>query len=84
MPGPFRYRADVLRELLRHGIAPKSTTPPEVAREYVRELYKYEIRKLRGQMIKRAFPRSEYAARVEALRLRYPVLSLIPSQFLDL
>ena len=32
-------------------------------------------------MLKNEFPRSEYAARVDALRLSYPVLALLPHQF---
>jgi hypothetical protein len=78
----FTYRMDVLRELERHGIRPTPRTPPGFVRDYVRELYKYEIRRLRERMLKKDFPRAEYAARVEQLRDRYPVLSLLPQQFL--
>jgi hypothetical protein len=45
-------------------------------------LYKYEIRRLRDRMLRGEFPRSEYAARVDALRREYPVLALQPSQFI--
>jgi hypothetical protein len=83
MAGPFQYRADVLRELARHGIQPTPHTPPGVVRDYVRDLYKYEIRQLRERMLKKAFPRAEYAGRVEQLRDRYPVLALLPEQFLE-
>jgi hypothetical protein len=50
-------------------------------REYVRDLYKYEIRQLRARMIRREFPKTEYATRVDALRRAYPVLALQPWQF---
>jgi hypothetical protein len=79
----FRYRADVLRELERHGVKPKPTTPPALVREFVRELYKYEIRRLRERMLRKEFPRDQYAARVEELRRQYPVLALFPQQFVD-
>lgn len=79
----YAYRPDVLLELERHGICPTSSTRPERVREFVRDLYKYEIRRLREQLLKGAFPKSEYAARVDALRRAYPVLSLQPWQFLS-
>ena len=79
----YCYRADVLAELVRHGIAPTPQTPPELVRDFVRDLYKYEIRRLRDQMVAGAFPRHEYAGRVDALRQKYPVLALLPGQFLQ-
>ena len=80
--GPFRYRADVIEYLWRHGIHPTSHTPPELVRDFVRDLYKYEIRRLRARMLSHEFPKGQYAARVDALRRRYPVLALLPRQFL--
>jgi len=79
--GPFRYRVDVLEHLLRHGVCPTSHTSPQLVRDYVRDLYKYEIRRLRDQMLANEFPRAEYAERVDRLRRRYTVLSLLPRQF---
>jgi hypothetical protein len=79
----FRYRSDVLDRLWRHGIQPRPTTRPELVREFVRDLYRYEIRQLRSRMLREEFPRAEYSARVEALRDRYPVLALLPRQFLE-
>lgn len=79
----YIYRSDVLRELERHGVKPLAHTRPERVREYVRDLYKYEIRRLRDRMLAGAFPRTEYAARVDALRQQYPVLSLQPFQLLE-
>lgn len=78
----FIYRADVVEHLWRHGVHPAPSTPPERVREFVRELYKYEIRQLRARMIRNEFPRTQYASRVEDLRRRYAVLSLLPKQFL--
>jgi hypothetical protein len=79
--GPFRYRPDVIEHLWRHGVHPTSQTPPELVRDFVRDLYKYEIRRLRARMLEKQFPRGEYYDRVERLRRAYPVLSLLPHQF---
>ena len=71
-----RYRDDVLRALLAHGVRPAPTTSPELVRDYVRDLYKYEIRNLRERYMRKEFPKKEYSDRVDALRRKYPVLSL--------
>ena len=52
MAAHFRYRADVLPELERHGVRPTPHTSPELVRGYVRDLYKYEIRTLRGRYLR--------------------------------
>lgn len=80
---PYCYRPEVLAELARHGVAPRPATPPGLIRDFVRELYKYEIRVLRDRLIRGEFPRAEYASRVDDLRRRYPVLSLLPEQFIE-
>ena len=77
------YRAEVLEQLLLHGVRPTEHTPPQLVRDYVRDLYKYEIRRLRDRYLRREFPKIEYAGRVEALRLRYPVLALQPQEFVE-
>jgi hypothetical protein len=79
----YSYRADVLRQLERHGVRPVATTRPELVRDYVRDLYKYEIRQLRERMLRAEFPKAEYAGRVDALRRQYPVLALPAWQFVE-
>jgi len=66
--GPFRYRTDVLRRLWVHGVQPHERTRPELVRDFVRDLYKYEIRRLRERLLRREFPRDTYARRVDELR----------------
>ena len=80
--GPFRYREDVLAAVWRHGIMPTDRTPPELARGYVRDLYKYEIRRLRERYMRREFSKQEYSALVERLRDHYGVLALVPRLWL--
>ena len=76
----YRYRDTVRDELLRHGVIPSEDTPPELIHQFVNDLYVFEIRTLRGRLKDGAVAISDYAAQVEMLRNRYPVLSL-PVQF---
>jgi hypothetical protein len=73
----------VLRELELHGVRPTAKTSPQLVRDYVRDLYKYEIRQLRARMLRNEFTRSEYWTRVDTLRRQYPVLALLPHQFVE-
>ena len=81
--GPFRYRSDVLAELERHGVRPTAHTRPELVREFVRDLYRHEIRALRARYIRREFAKREYSERVDTLRRQYPVLALLPRQMVE-
>ena len=76
----FKYLPTVLEELARHGIAPTSETPPEVAHQFVNDLYLFEIRSLRKKLLSGLIPKADYAAHVSRLRNRYPVLS-VPLRF---
>jgi hypothetical protein len=66
-----------------HGVQPTDRTPPECVRDYVRDLYKYEIRVLRERYLRDEFPKREYSVRVDALRRQYPVLALHAREWLD-
>ena len=79
----FTYRRDVLESLLRHGVRPTSHTPPDLVRGFVRDLYKYEIRRLRERYLKKEFSKAQYSLLVEALRNQYGVLALVPRQWLE-
>lgn len=81
-PGPFRYRPEILAVVWRHGILPTSRTPPALARGFVRELYKFEIRRLRERYLAREFAKREYAGRVDALRRSYGVLAYVDHDWL--
>jgi hypothetical protein len=71
----YVYREDILQGLLAHGVRPTSQSSPELVRNYVRDLYKYEIRRLRERYMRGEFPKKEYSDRVDALRRSYPVLA---------
>ena len=73
----YTYRPDVLEAVQVHGVKPTSHTSPVLVRNFVRDLYKYELRALRERYVRKEFPKHEYYERVEALRNRYPVLALV-------
>lgn len=77
----YVYRTDVLAHLMRHGVHPTGHTPPDLVRNFVRDLYKYEIRALRERYLRGEFPKREYFDRVDALRRAYPVLALPAREF---
>ena len=78
----YVYRQDVLAALLVHGVRPTERTDPELARGYLRDLYKYEIRRLRDRYVRGEFPKKEYSERVDRLRRSYPVLALTARQWI--
>jgi len=72
----FTYYPHVLDELRRHGLDPRPTTPPGRLRDAVRDLYRYEIRRLRSDLLARKIERQHYADHVVELRKRYLLLSI--------
>ena len=81
--GPYRYRAEVLDELLRHGARPTGRTRPELVHEFVSDLYRHELRSLRARLLRKEFPKKEYAARVIELRTRYRLIAMRAAEWLD-
>jgi len=79
----YRYRAEILDALLTHGVRPSSRTPPALVHEFVRDLYRHEIRRLRERLLRNEFPRREYAARIIELRKRYWVTSSRPAEWVE-
>ena len=78
-----RYRQDVLDELWTHGVQPTPATAPELVHEYVSDLYRHELRRLRDRLVRREIPKDGYIDRVVALRRKYPLISLKPFQWLE-
>jgi hypothetical protein len=70
------YHPRIVEELGRHGLVPSADTPPGQLRDAVRDLYKYEIRRLRERVVNGDIPKREYAGHVVELRKRYPLLSI--------
>jgi hypothetical protein len=81
--GPFHYRPEVLEQLWRHGVQPNERTRPALAHEFVSDLYRYELRRLRDRLLTQEFPKSEYYGRVVELRKRYRLISMHPDEWVD-
>jgi hypothetical protein len=79
---PYRYDARVLDALAGHGLVPQPDTSPHQLRDAVRDLYLYEIRRLRLSLLAGQIARRDYADHVVALRRKYPLLSLPVEQWI--
>jgi hypothetical protein len=79
----YAYRQDVLDALAGHGVRPAAHTPPELVHEFVSDLYRFELRRLRDRLRRGEFPKREYFARVVELRRRYAVISLRSAEWIE-
>ena len=79
----FRYRPEVLEQLLLHGVRPTSTTPPEIVYDFVSDLYRYELRRLRKALVSGEIPKAGYYDRVVELRRKYPLVSIKPDRWIE-
>ena len=80
---PYRYRPEVLEQLLLHGVRPTSDTPPELVYDFVNDLYRYELRRLRRSLVTGAIPKAGYYDRVVELRRKYPLVSFKPDRWIE-
>lgn len=74
--GVYTFRQQVLDTLAGHGLVPTPDTSPQRLRDALRELYKYEIRRLRDRLIAGEFAKRDYSGLVIGLRRRYWLLSV--------
>jgi hypothetical protein len=72
----YRYKPDVLAQLGAHGVKPKPSTSPEFVRDFLNDLYRYELRRLRDRLVRREIAKPDYYAHVVGVRRRYPLLSM--------
>ena len=72
----YIYHPNVFDELGRFGLCPKTTTPPALAKEFVNDLYRHELRTLRARLAAREIPKAGYADRVIEVRKKYFLLSI--------
>ena len=78
-----RYRAAVLEQLWVHGVQPTSSTRPELVHEFVSDLYRFELRRLRDRLVRNEIPKAGYYDRVVELRRKYPLVSMKPAEWLE-
>ena len=64
----WAYPVELLEALARFGLAPRFETPPRFVRDQLSDLYRYEIRRLRGRLLAGEFPKADYIGHVIALR----------------
>ena len=79
----YRYRVEVLDQLWKHGVQPVATTRPELVHEFVSVLYRFELRRLRDRLVHGEIPKIGYYDRVVELRVKYPLVSLKPHEWLE-
>jgi hypothetical protein len=79
----YRYRAAVLEQLWLHGVQPTSSTRPELVHEFVSDLYRFELRRLRDRLVRKEIPKTGYYDRVVELRRKYPLVSMKPAEWLE-
>ena len=72
----YDYAPEALEVLAGHGLCPSSTTPPELVRDALSDLYRYEIRRLKQQLLAGRFPKASYIDHVIDLRKKYWLLSV--------
>ena len=79
----YRYRPEVIAQLWLHGVHPKATTPPRLVYDFVNDLYRYELRRLRARLLRGEVPKQGYYDLVVDLRLKYPLVSFKPEMWVD-
>ncbi len=72
----YDYRPNVLEQLAKHGIRPKSSTPPQAVMDHLRDLYCFELRQLRARLLGGKILKADYAGHVVALRKQYRLVSI--------
>lgn len=72
----YTYHPKVFEELGRLGLRPTPTTAPALAKEFVNDLYRHELRTLRARLVAKDIPKAGYSDRVVALRKKYFLLSI--------
>ena len=72
----YEYAPEALEVLAGHGLRPGSDTRPEVVREALSDLYRYEIRRLKQRLLAGQVVMAQYADHVIGLRQQYWLLSI--------
>lgn len=73
---PFEWDPDMLAALAVLGVQPSPHTAPAFVKDYVSQLYRYELRRLRDRLIRGEIAKEEYKGLIIGLRPRYWMLSI--------
>ena len=65
------------------GLAPKDDTPPELLREHLNDLYRFELRRLRDSLRAGQVAKADYIGHVLELRKKYWMLSVRVDKWRD-
>jgi hypothetical protein len=77
----WHYPDDLCALLQAHGISPRPETHPRLVRDYLSDLYRFEIRRLRDERRAGTVAKTDYIGRVIELRKKYIPLSLTPDEW---
>jgi hypothetical protein len=72
----YRYQPVILEELARFGVFPTEHTPPLLVHEFITDLYRFELRRLRQRLVRGEIEKAEYSGYVIDLRRRYPLVAI--------
>ena len=79
----YRYQRVILEELARFGVFPTAETPPALVHEFINDLYRFELRRLRARLVAGEIPKADYTSHVIDLRRRYPLVSIRASLWVE-
>jgi hypothetical protein len=74
--GAWNYPPELRDALGGFGLRPVDRTPPSVVRDALNDLYRYELRRLRGRLIAGEVLKPAYIDLVIALRKKYWPLTM--------
>ena len=55
---------------------PTPDSKPDMVHEFISDLYRFELRRLRERLVRGEIPKARYAVDVVELRRRYPLVSI--------
>jgi len=72
----YEYAPEALEVLAGHGLRPGPDTPAALVRDALSDLYRFEIRRLKGRLLAGEIPKERYSDHVIELRKVYWLLSV--------
>ena len=70
------YDPQVLDQLALHGVRPTPDTCPELVHDFVSDLYRFELRRLRTRQVGGEIDKRDYVSHVVDLRRKYILISV--------